>query len=108
MWPVLLLMGGVYQAFELMSLVLLGQHASHNGLAGLTAAVTMSASASAFLGPPAAGWLMDAAGPGALLLAICGVAVLVLVGCALAGVRARESEAGGRAHGSAARSGVSR
>lgn len=88
MWPVLVVMGGVFQAFELMGLVLLGQRASPSRLAGLTAAATMSASASAFLGPPAAGWLMDAAGPGALLFAICGVAALVLVGCALPRARA--------------------
>lgn len=83
MWPLLLLLGGVFQAIELIGLVLLGQRASPSRLAGLTAAATMSGSTSSFVGPPVVGWLMDAAGPDALFVAIGCVAALVLAACAL-------------------------
>lgn len=105
MWPLLLLLGGVFQAIELMGLVLLGQRASASRLAGLAAAATMSGSVSSFVGPPAVGSLMDAAGPDALFVAISCVAALVLAACGLDRAPARGTEANGTAHASAARPG---
>ena len=81
MWLALPLLGGALQVFELVGLMLLGTRATPLTLAGLNAAATLSRSVTGFLAPPATGWLMDRAGPGALFAALAGVAALVVSAC---------------------------
>ena len=81
MWLALPLLGGALQVFELVGLMLLGTRATPLTLAGLNAAATLSRSVTGFIAPPATGWLMDRAGPGALFAALAGVAALVVSAC---------------------------
>jgi MFS family permease len=78
-WPLVLVLGGLFNGVELLGLVLLGERAGLGNLAGLNAAATMAGGISSFAGPPAVGLLMDVAGPLALPGAVSAVALLLLV-----------------------------
>jgi MFS family permease len=93
-WPLVLVLGGFFRAFDLLALALLGERANARDLASLSAAVTMSGSVGSFLGPPSVGLLMDATGPGALFVA-CAVVAAVVMAAAMAdpvGRRGRRSQ----------------
>jgi MFS family permease len=78
-WPVVLLLGAFFRAFDLLALALLGDRANARDLASLSAAVTMSGSVGSFVGPPTVGLLMDATGSGTLFVACAAVAAVVMV-----------------------------
>lgn len=84
LWPCTLVLGGLYNAFDLVALALLGERARLQDLAAMSAALTMAGSIASFVGPPGVGWLMDVAGSGALLAATATVALLI-AGAALVG-----------------------
>lgn len=81
-WPTIFLLGGLFNAFDLVALALLGERARLSDLASLSAAMTMAGSVASFLGPPVAGAAMDVAGADALPV----VTALVAGGVAAAGL----------------------
>jgi MFS family permease len=87
LWPTLFLLGGTFNAFDLVALALLGERASLGNLATLTAAATMFSSVASFVGPPVTGALMDIGGGGVLPLAIAAVALGVGLVASLDGWR---------------------
>jgi len=78
-WPCMLLLGGLFNAFDVVALTLLGERATPGRLAQLSAATTMVASLAGFVGPPATGLAMDLAGPTAFPVALAAVAALVAI-----------------------------
>ena len=84
-WPTVFLLGGLFNAFDLVALALLGERARLSDLASLSAAMTMAGGVASFLGPPLTGAIMDVAGADALPV----VTALVAGGVAAAGLWAR-------------------
>jgi MFS family permease len=76
-WPWMLLLGGLFNAFDVVALTLLGERAGPGQLAHLSAATTMAASIAGFAGPPATGLAMDLAGPNAFPVALAAMAGVV-------------------------------
>ncbi len=76
---VLFVLGGLFNAFDVLGLALIGQRVSLGSLAAMHAAVTLFSSVAGFLGPPATGLLMDEIGPEAFPVALAGMAGAVLL-----------------------------
>lgn len=79
LFPIVFLLGGIFNAVELVGLALLGERGTLQTMASLTAAATLFGGLTSFVGPPVTGAAMDAVGPLGFVGAIAGMAALVLI-----------------------------
>lgn len=88
-FPVVFLLGGLFNAYELVGLALLGERGTLQNLASLSAAATLFGGVASFAGPPLTGAAMDAVGPVGFVAAVACAAFAVLVAAAIGGHRRR-------------------